>query len=172
MKKVALLVSFILAIAFASSAAAAPAKARGAAGYGSAGCGWGGTVIQKRDFWAQFGAWVLNMSSYNQSFALTSGTSGCGKSGLILAEKEQTTFVENNYASLSREMAAGEGEHLSTLAGLLGCATDDVEAFGAFTQVNYSRIIQDEETTATEMLVSLKNGLSRDQRFSTSCNRA
>jgi len=172
MRKIALLIGFIFVVASVSTAAAATAKARSSAGYGSAGCGWGGNVIQKRDFWAQFGAWMLNGVSSNQTFAMTSGTSGCSKIGLILAEKEQTTFVENNYGSLVREMAAGEGEHLSTLAGLLGCATDDVEAFGTFTQVNYSTIIQDEDTTATEMLVSLKSGLSRDQRFSTSCSRA
>jgi hypothetical protein len=172
MRKIALLVGFIFVVASVSPAAAATAKARGAAGYGSAGCGWGGNVIQKRDFWAQFGAWILNGVSSNQTFAMTSGTSGCSKIGLILAENEQTTFVENNYGSLVREMAAGEGEHLSTLAGLLGCQTGDVTVFGAFTQANYSTIIRSEETTAAEMLVALKNGMSRDQRFSTSCSRA
>jgi hypothetical protein len=167
MRRIALLVGFIIAVASVSPAAAAKA----AGGYGSAGCGWGGNVIQKRDFWAQLGAWVLNNVSSNQTFAMTSGTSGCSKMGLILAEKEQTTFVENNYASLSREMAAGEGEHLSALAGLLGCPTEKVSAFGAFTQVNYSAIIQGEDTSATEMLGALKSGISRDQQLSASCIR-
>lgn len=174
MRKIALLIGLVIALASVSpvSAATTPKPPKSKAGYGSAGCGWGGTVIPGRDFWSQFGAWVLNMSSYNQSFALTSGTSGCGKSGLVLAEKEQTTFVENNYGNLVREMAAGQGEHLSALAGLLGCAAKDVAAFGAFTQVNYSAIIPSEDTTATEMLTSLKSGLSRDQRFNMSCRQA
>lgn len=170
MRKIAVLVGFIIAVASVSPAAAASPKTR-SAGYGSAGCGWGGNVIQKRDFWAQLGAWVLNGVSSNQTFAMTSGTSGCSKIGLILAEKEQTTFVENNYASLSREMAAGEGEHLSALAGLLGCPTEKVSAFGTFTKVNYPAIIQDEDTSATEMLGALKSGISRDQQLSASCIR-
>jgi len=170
MRRTALLLGFIFIVASALPAVAASPGSH-SAGYGSAGCGWGGTVIQKRDFWAQFGAWVLNMSSWNQTFAMTSGTSGCGKSGLVLAEKEQSTFVENNYGSLVREMAAGQGEHLSTLAGLLGCTANDLPTFGAFTQVNYATIVQGGDATAIEMLTSLKSELSRNDRLTASCTR-
>lgn len=173
MRRMALLVTLVIAVVFVSPVSAAgPKPPKSSAGYGSAGCGWGGTVIPGRDFWSQFGAWVLNTSSWNQTFAITSGTSGCGKSGLVLAEKEQSTFVENNYGDLVREMAAGQGEHLSTLAGLLGCAASDVDAFGAFTQVNYTAIIPSDNTTPTEMLRSLKSGLAQDQRFNASCSLA
>lgn len=163
MRKLALLVGFMV-IASASSAVAA--------GYGSAGCGWGGDVVAKKTFWGQFGAWYLNGISSNQTFAMTSGTSGCKKAfGAVLAEQEQQKFVEGNFAALSKEMAAGQGEHLSTLAGLMGCSAESVEAFGAFTQVNYSAIIQSSDTSASELLGALKTGISRDQRLSASCSR-
>jgi hypothetical protein len=104
---------------------------------------------------------------------MTSGTSGCKKAlGAVLAEQEQQKFVESNFATLSKEMAAGEGEHLSTLAGLMGCSTESVGAFGAFTQVNYSAIIQNPDTSASELLGALKTGMSRDQRLSASCSRS
>lgn len=164
MRKFALLVGFIV-IASASSAAAA--------GYGSAGCGWGGDVVAKRTFWGQLGAYSLNGYSSNQTFAMTSGTSGCKKAlGAVLAEQEQQQFVEGNFTTLSKEMAAGEGEHLSTLAGLMGCAADSIEAFGEFTQSHYSAILQTPDTSASAVLGAIRTGLSHDQRLSASCSRS
>ncbi len=164
MRKLALLVGFMV-IASASPAAAA--------GYGSAGCGWGGDVVAKRTFWGQYGAYILNGVSSNQTFAMTSGTSGCKKAfGAVLAEQEQQKFVEGNLITLSKEMAAGEGDHLSTLAGLMGCSTESAATFGAFTQSHYSAIMQTPDTSASELLSALKTGMSRDQRLSASCSRS
>ena len=164
MKKLPLLVAMLVSLLFASSAFAA--------GYGAAGCGWGGKVIGKNnDQLAQLGATILNNVSTNQSWAITSGTSGCGKSGLVTAESEQTLFVANNYDSLVKQMAAGEGEDLATLAGLLGCAPDKAGQFGSFTQKNYRSILTSAEPTPSEMLTSLKQNLSGDPMLSTTCSR-
>jgi len=164
MKKLPLLVAMLVSLLFASSAFAA--------GYGAAGCGWGGKVIGKNnDQLAQLGATILNGFSGNQTFAITSGTSGCGKSGLVTAESEQTLFVANNYHSLVKQMAAGEGEDLATLAGLLGCAPDKAGQFGSFTQKNYRSILTSAEATPSEMLTSLKQNLSGDPMLSTTCSR-
>jgi len=154
----------LVSLLFASSAFAA--------GYGAAGCGWGGKVIGKNnDQLAQLGATILNGFSGNQTFAITSGTSGCGKSGLVTAESEQTLFVANNYPSLVKQMAAGEGEDLATLAGLLGCAPDKAGQFASFTQRNYGSIFTSAEATPSEMLTSLKQNLSGDPMLSTTCSR-
>ncbi len=164
MKKFPLLVAMLVSLLFASSAFAA--------GYGAAGCGWGGKVIGKNnDQLAQLGATILNNVSTNQSWAITSGTSGCGKSGLVTAESEQTLFVANNYDSLVKQMAAGKGEDLATLAGLLGCAPDKAGQFGSFTQKNYRSILTSAEATPSEMLTSLKQNLSGDPMLSTTCSR-
>jgi len=164
MKKLPLLVAMLVSLLFASSAFAA--------GYGAAGCGWGGKVIGKNnDQLAQLGATILNGFSGNQTFAIPAGTSGCGKSGLVTAESEQTLFVANNYDSLVKQMAAGEGEDLATLAGLLGCAPDKAGQFGSFTQKNYRSILTSAEATPSEMLTSLKQNLSGDPMLSTTCSR-
>jgi len=144
-----------------------------AAGYGAAGCGWGAKEIgKKNDIMAQLGATMLNQFSSNQTFAMTSGTSGCSKSmGLVTAESEQTLFVENNYNGLVKEMAAGEGESLDTLAGLLGCSTDKTNSFASFTKQNYNSIFTSERTTPSEMLASLTKGMSSDPALSASCSK-
>lgn len=163
MKRFALLAVMFLGLIIASSAFAA--------GYGAAGCGWGSTLIKENKKGAQLGAWFLNGLLGNQTFGISSGTSGCGASGLVLAEKEQEAFVANNYHSLAREMAAGEGEGLHALAGLLGCPSEQAADFGAFTQKNYPAIFKSGETTPAEMLDALKKGLSGDPGLVSSCNK-
>lgn len=164
MKKLPVLVAMLVSLPFASSAFAA--------GYGAAGCGWGGKVIGKNnDILAQLGATMLNGFSTNQSFALTSGTSGCGKSGLVTAESEQTLFVAHNYQSLVKQMATGTGEDLNTLAGLLGCPADKTAQFGNFTRQNYNSIFARTEATPSEMLATLKHDLSGDPTLSATCTK-
>ena len=164
MKKLSVLIAALVSLILVSSASAA--------GYGAAGCGWGGKVIGKNnDIMAQLGATILNNFSYNQSFAITSGTSGCGKSGLVTAQSEQTLFVANNYHNLAKQMAIGEGEDLNTLAGLLGCPADKTGQFATFTRQNYNSIFAKEQATPSEMLVSLKQDLSSDPTLSATCSK-
>jgi hypothetical protein len=163
MRKLPIAVAMFFTLTLVSSALAA--------GYGAAGCGWGGKVIQSNDILAQLGATILNGFSSNQTFGISSGTSGCRKNGIILAEKEQLMFVESNYHGLAKEMAAGEGEDLNTLADLLGCSTGQKQSFAAFTKQNYGSIFNSEHVTPSEMLTSLKKTLSDDPVLAVSCPR-
>lgn len=164
MKKLPVWVAMLVSLTFAASASAA--------GYGAAGCGWGGKVIGKNnDILAQLGATILNGVSSNQTFAMTSGTSACKTSGMSKAESEQTLFVAGNYHNLVKQMAAGEGEDLNTLAGLLGCTADKTERFAVFTQQNYSSILANGQSTPTEMLALLKQDLSGDPVLSATCSK-
>ncbi len=54
------------------------------------------------------------------TFAISSGTSGCTNDGKIMAEYKTTVFVSLNFENLSQEMAQGQGEHLASLASLMG----------------------------------------------------
>lgn len=162
MRKVPLLVAVLFSLGLASSALAA--------GYGAAGCGLGGFLIKDNNtILAQLGATILNSVSGNQTFAISSGTLGCGESGLVLAKLEQEVFVEKNYFNLAKDMATGEGEDLTVLAGLLGCSGESVVTFSSFTQGNYSSIFVSEETTPLEMLGYLKGELAGHPQLSTSC---
>jgi hypothetical protein len=163
MKKTFMLVALSLVVAVSSSALAA--------GYGAAGCGFGGMLIKENRKLHQIGAWFLNGISGNQTFAITSGTSDCSAQGLVMVEKEQQRFVNNNYGNLVKEMAMGDGENLNALAHLLGCPAEQTKDLGAYTQKNYASLFGGVETTPAEMLAALKKGLSGDPMLGPSCHK-
>lgn len=163
MRKIPALVAILFPLIFATPAFAA--------GYGAAGCGMGGKLIGKNnDILAQLGAFTLNGVSTNQSFAMSSGTSGCKTSGITKSESEQTRFVASNYQNLAKQMAAGEGEDLIVLAGMLGCPNDKAGHFANLTRENYDSIFASEQTTPADVLASLKHDLSADPVLSASCS--
>ncbi|MDX7140879.1 DUF3015 family protein, partial [Enterobacter hormaechei] len=79
-----------------------------------------------------------NGTLWNQAFGISSGTSNCDAKPVVLAEKQQERFVENNFSGLAKEMAIGEGEQLTALAGLLGCATGTEARFGSVAKRHYA----------------------------------
>ena len=86
---------------------------------GDAGCGLGGQVIKSNTKLAQLGATFLNGLSGNQTFGISSGTSGCTANGLVQNEKQIEYFVEVNQEQLTREIAQGQLEK-NELIQLLG----------------------------------------------------
>ncbi len=140
------------------------------AGYGDAGCGLGSLIFGKTPGPVQILAATTNGTSQNQSFAITSGTSNCDKeSALVVAKVEQVRFADSNFASLAKESAAGQGERLTTLAGLMGCSAVAPE-FARFTQRHYETIFATNHTTPSEMLGAIKDGMTQDPVLATSCN--
>ncbi len=140
-----------------------------AGGYGTAGCGLGSMAFGAEPGGKQILAATTNATFGSQTFGMTSGTSNCGDHGLLNLSKEREIFVEQNYASLVKEMAAGEGENLSTLAGLYGCPSEAYTDFGVFTQTNFDVIIQNDQTTPSEMLTLLDGQLIENPELSQSC---
>jgi len=142
-----------------------------AAGYGGSGCGPGSLIAGTAP-----GAMQLVGVSTNTTFkptqmsAITSGFSNCNPQGLVKLEKEREVFAQTNYSSLVREMAEGEGENLSTLAGMYGCSKESYGEFSSMVQENFQRIVQSESTTSNQMLVSLENEIADHAVLSKSCS--
>jgi hypothetical protein len=130
---------------------------------GDAGCGLGGQVIKSNTKLAQLGATFLNGLSGNQTFGISSGTSGCTANGLVQNDKQIQYFVEVNQEQLMREMAQGRGEKISTLAALNGCATEtQVSAFNTKAQNSFKQIVPSAETTAVDFVNNMKSSAIAD----------
>jgi Protein of unknown function (DUF3015) len=140
-----------------------------AAGYGDAGCGLGSLIFADQSGPVQILAATTNGTSFNQAFGISSGTSNCDASMIVLAERQQESFTANNFSGLAKEMAAGRGEQLTALAGLLGCPAGQQTRFNTVAQQNYKTIFASDSTTPSEMLSSVKGAVSRDAELSATC---
>ncbi len=94
------------------------------------------------------------------SFAISTGTSGCTNDGIIMAQYKVTVFAAINFDNLSQEMAQGQGEHLASLATLMGVPAEHQAEFFALTQAKYSSLIQSGETTPVAMLTALHEAMA------------
>jgi hypothetical protein len=125
---------------------------------GDAGCGLGGMLIKSNAKLPQLAATFLNGTFGSQTFGITFGTSGCSASGIVKNEKQIQYFVEVNQAELTREMAAGRGEKINTLAALNGCMTQEqITAFNAKAQQSFKTIVPDAKTTAVDFVNNMKS---------------
>lgn len=114
------------------------------------GCGLGSQII-KDDSSAVMLALqaTTNGTSGNQTFGITSGTSGCKKTKLVMNEKAER-FVASNMDQLSKEIAMGHGEAVETLAELL--KVEDKASFAASLQKNYNKIYTSSNSTMADVL--------------------
>lgn len=142
-----------------------------AAGYGGSGCGPGSLVAGTAPGAMQLLGVTTNVIlSPTQYSAISSGFSNCNPQGLVKLDKEREMFAQTNYSSLVREMAIGEGENLSTLAGMYGCSKESYGEFHSMVQENFEHIIQSEGTTPGEMLFSIENEMADHVVLSKSCS--
>lgn len=139
-----------------------------AAGYGDAGCGLGSLVFGDSPGAIQILAATTNATGI-QSFGISSGTSNCDAEGFDISQREQETFVANNFSSLSKEMASGKGEHLAALAELIGCSPEKAPTFASIAQQNYEVIFASDQTTPRTMLKTVKERISQNPELSQSC---
>ena len=127
----------------------------------ASGCGIGQKVMEgESGTGAHIGAWILNQMILPQSSSITSGILGCDASKQVNNDQQKETFVASNINSLSVDMAQGEGEHLTTLAALMGVAEDDQAKFFELTQKSYSSIFSTPKTNANMMLSALNHEMT------------
>jgi len=139
MKKI--LVSAVAFVALSTSVMAANSQT---------GCGLGGAVIKSPDSALMYALQATtNGTSGNQTFGITSGTSGCKKTKFVMNERAEE-FVASNMDILAKEIAVGHGESIDTLAELL--SVSDVATFSASLQSNYNSIYTSQKVEMNDVL--------------------
>jgi Protein of unknown function (DUF3015) len=96
----------------------------------------------------------------SQTFGISTGTSGCTNDGTIMASEKANVFAALNFDNLSQEMAQGQGEHLSSLATLMGVPAEHQAAFFTMAQDKYTTLIKSGETTPVAMLKALNEAVA------------
>jgi hypothetical protein len=130
------------------------------------GCGWGSKLFDGQSGIApQVLAITTNGTSGNQTFGISSGTSGCSQDGAVKSAWKTAMFMDGNRDRLARDMSVGNGETLDSLAHLIGVRDEDRAAFGRLMQENVSVIFPSDGTT-DDSVAALKHVLRSDHQLS------
>ncbi|HXH85389.1 DUF3015 domain-containing protein [Petrachloros mirabilis] len=96
----------------------------------------------------------------SQTFGISSGTSGCTNDGKVMGQSKTIMFAEMNFENLSQEMAQGQGEHLASMATLMGVPADHQAEFFAMTQERYTSLVKAGEASPVAMVKALNEAVA------------
>ena len=157
LKKKLVIVALVMAFPVGSMAAGTPDA--------SGGCGVGSKLFEnQRGVAPQVMAMTTNGIA-QQTFAVTSGTSGCSQDGVVKSNWKTSMFIDGNKAKLARDMSTGSGEALESLAKLIGIQDQHKAAFFQATKDNFSRIFAADNVTTDQVVASLKQVLASDSEL-------
>lgn len=153
----------LLALAFAVAIVAPSVAFAKGGNHPMAGCGLGYVLFGNSDSsrLMQILAATTNGTSGNQTFGITSGTSGCTQDGAVKFAKEAEVYAEVNIDSLRVEMAQGSGNFVHSFAFLLGANDAQVPAYIQLFKDNYATLFPTSSTTSGEMMSALSSVLSQ-----------
>ena len=128
------------------------------------GCGlgklaWEETSVSKSNIAPQVMMATTNGTFGSQTFGISSGTSGCTNDGQVWASEKVNVFAAINFDNLAQEMAQGEGEHLTSLATLMGIPVAQQPAFFAMTQEKYTALVQEGETSPKAVVKAIHDAM-------------
>jgi hypothetical protein len=128
------------------------------------GCGLGKLAWSDYSHQKNIGPQVLmattNGTFGSQTFGISTGTSGCTNDGKVMAEHKTTMFAQLNFENLSQEMAQGQGEHLASLATLMGVPAEHQGAFFAMTQERYTSLVKAGEASPVAMVKAINDAIA------------
>lgn len=94
------------------------------------------------------------------SSKFTSSTSPGGGSSNLTQKDQALAFSKVKLERIKTDIALGGGEHLTTLATLLGIPAHNQQEFFALTKTNFSTLAGSQNTTAEQLLARLDDELS------------
>ncbi len=113
------------------------------------GCGLGSQLIKDDSSAVMLAIQATLNGTGTQTFGITSGTSGCTKTKLVMNERA-AEFVASNMDQLAKDVAVGQGESVDTLAELL--SVEDKALFAASLQSNYNAIYTSQDAKMADVL--------------------
>jgi hypothetical protein len=127
-------------------------------------CGWGSKLFQgQKGIAPQVLAVTTNGTSGNQTFAISSGTSGCTQNGVVTSSWKTAAYLDGNMTKFARDASRGNGETIDTLANLLQVRAEHRQIFAQTLKNNFRTIFASDSASSTEVLAALKTVLGSDE---------
>jgi hypothetical protein len=129
-------------------------------------CGWGSKLFDGQAGLAPqvLGA-TTNGTSGNQTFGITSGTSGCTQDGAVRSSWKTAMFIDGNKERLARDVSIGSGEALESLAHLIGVEAQDRAAFARVARDNMRLIFPTDNAGTEQIVAALRAVLGADAQL-------
>lgn len=105
----------------------------------------------------------------NESFSMTTGTSGCQHSGIAQIPPDAVIYANANYEELSVEMASGRGEALTGLGETFGCGGAEMPLFMKVGKDKYGEIFPASKTDPTQMIINFHQRLRQVPQLMHGC---
>lgn len=152
----------LLTLAFVASVVL-PSVAFAKGSHTMAGCGLGYVLFGHSDNsrLMQIFAATTNGTSANQTFGITSGTSGCTEDGAVKFAKEAEVYAEVNLDSLRADVAVGDGQFVRTFAKLLGASDKNVGSLVTVLHSEYASVFPSASVSTEGILENLQKVLSQ-----------
>ena len=149
--------TLIAAVLLGSSATAS------AVAPGGPGCGWGNMLFEGQSgLVMHLLATIVNGTSYNQTFGMTTGTNGCDTSGALTYSGSSLLAMNGVLEEIAMDMAAGEGEALTALSVSMGVTQEDRDHFNSVMHQNFSQIFPSQDVTAADVADSISSVMKAD----------
>jgi len=112
-------------------------------------------------------ATLVNGTSGNKTFGMTSGTNGCDTSGALAYHGKNMLAQQGIMEEVAQDMAVGDGEALTALSVSIGIAPEDRSRFKQTMHENFSSIFSEEDVTAEEVMSNIRSVMKSDEKLAT-----
>ena len=130
-----------------------------------AGCGVGTQVWKGQKGLAPKVLAATTNNTFFNTISMTFGVLGCTNDGVVTGAARVPMFASTNLDQLAAEMAAGQGETLTTLASLYNVSEADRPAFYALAKANYGVIFARADVTTADVLAAMDTAMKADARL-------
>lgn len=134
---------------------------------GGPGCGWGNMLFKGQSgLPIHLLATIVNGTSGNKTFGMTSGTNGCDTSGALTYGGKSLLAMNGVMDEVAQDMATGHGEALTALSVSMGVAPKDRAHFDQVMHQNFATIFPNENVTAGQVMDNIQSVMKKDKQLS------
>lgn len=133
---------------------------------GGPNCGWGNMVFEgKSGLPVHLLATIVNGTSGNATFGMTSGTNGCSTNGALTYGGKSLLGMNGVLEEVAHDVAMGEGEALTALSVAMGVSVEDRSHFNNVLHEQFAFIFPSEDATAEEVHANILAVMQADEKL-------
>jgi hypothetical protein len=135
------------------------------------GCGWGSKLFDgQKGIAPQVLAVTTNGTSGNQTFGISSGTSGCTQDGTVTTSWKTAAYIDSNMNRFAKDASRGQGETITSLAALIEIPSEKQELFAKTLQDKFSTVFPSKDASTPQVLAGLRSALAGHAELSAYSN--